>query len=365
MASVMLAHLELEERIRAILYGQAIGDAIGLLTEFMHKSEVSKYYGHLAELEYEHKVQDMHRARWDNGDWTDDTDQMILIMLSIIEQNGTVLPTDYAAKLKRWAQRGFPELGDYGGMGLGATTSNVLRHQKFLSDPHAAAEDVWVRSGREVAPNGGVMRTSVLGVFQYDTPTKVHENTLAICKVTHTDPRCQASTVAVTTAIALMLLRNERHLKKDGSYNIDEITKEAYDTAKTLITNNSHKKEFKKAIFATKLKELDLSEHGKIGYTLKCMGCGFWALRQNDFRSALQELIMEGGDADTNGAVAGAMLGCKLGLSGLPATWLGGLIHKEWLDKIIDRFLPLVIPTYVRKFEDSVVEGDEGPKLEV
>ena len=43
-------------------------------------------------------------------------------------------------------------------------------------------------------------------------------------------------------------------------------------------------------------------------------------------------LILQGGDADTNGAVAGALLGCKLGSSVLPPTWLKGLKHKGWLD---------------------------------
>ena len=43
-------------------------------------------------------------------------------------------------------------------------------------------------------------------------------------------------------------------------------------------------------------------------------------------------LILQGGDADTNGAVAGALLGCKLGSSALPPTWLKGLKHKGWLD---------------------------------
>ena len=36
------------------------------------------------------KVPDMHRSRWKDGDWTDDTDQMILIMISLIENNGKV-----------------------------------------------------------------------------------------------------------------------------------------------------------------------------------------------------------------------------------------------------------------------------------
>ena len=36
------------------------------------------------------KVPDMHRERFKTGDWTDDTDQMILIMQSIVEQKGKV-----------------------------------------------------------------------------------------------------------------------------------------------------------------------------------------------------------------------------------------------------------------------------------
>ena len=35
---------------------------------------------------------------------------------------------------------------------------------------------------------------------------------------------------------------------------------------------------------------------------------------------------------DTNGAVSGALLGCKLGVKCFPETWLEGLCHKKWLD---------------------------------
>lgn len=52
--------------------------------------------------------------------------------------------------------------------------------------------------------------------------------------------------------------------------------------------------------------------------------------------SKLQNIfVFQGGDADTNCAVAGALLGCKLGVSKIPDSWLKGLCHKEWLDKQI------------------------------
>lgn len=47
-------------------------------------------------------------------------------------------------------------------------------------------------------------------------------------------------------------------------------------------------------------------------------------------------------DADTNGAPSGALLGCKLGFSGLPQAWLDGLVHGAWLMEQAERLCRLV-----------------------
>ena len=45
-------------------------------------------------------------------------------------------------------------------------------------------------------------------------------------------------------------------------------------------------------------------------------------------------IFQQGGDADTNAAVAGALLGCKLGSRDhMPETWLHQLKHRDWLDE--------------------------------
>jgi hypothetical protein len=46
-------------------------------------------------------------------------------------------------------------------------------------------------------------------------------------------------------------------------------------------------------MFAKSLAELELSDNNKIGYTYKCLGAGFWAFRQDDFRKAMTTLVME------------------------------------------------------------------------
>ena len=40
--------------------------------------------------------------------------QMLLIMLSVIENNGIVDEKDFAKRLHDWMLKGFPELGDPG-----------------------------------------------------------------------------------------------------------------------------------------------------------------------------------------------------------------------------------------------------------
>jgi ADP-ribosylglycohydrolase len=68
-----------------------------------------------------------------------------------------------------------------------------------------------------------------------------------------------------------------------------------------------------------------------LGYTLKAFGAGFYALRSQDLVSSISKIVYEGGDADSNAAVAGALLGCLIGYHQLPQIWLG-LRHTKYLE---------------------------------
>ena len=58
------------DRLKGTIYGQAIGDALGLGTEFMTDEDMAWKYPngirHFREI-----FQDRHRKRWKIGDWTD------------------------------------------------------------------------------------------------------------------------------------------------------------------------------------------------------------------------------------------------------------------------------------------------------
>ena len=46
-------------------------------------------------------------------------------------------------------------------------------------------------------------------------------------------------------------------------------------------------------MFAKTLTALKLDEAGSRGYTFKALGAGFWALRQQNYKKAITELVME------------------------------------------------------------------------
>ena len=71
---------EIIDRFRGCIYGQAIGDALGLGTEFMTDEDIAwKYPDGLHH--YNQIFQDRHRKRWKIGDWTDDTDMMLSLKI--------------------------------------------------------------------------------------------------------------------------------------------------------------------------------------------------------------------------------------------------------------------------------------------
>jgi len=60
------------------------------------------------------------------------------------------------------------------------------------------------------------------------------------------------------------------------------------------------------------------------------------------FENFMMDRIIEGGDVDTNGAAAVALLGAFLGNTNLPQYWANGLAHKEWLASKISRLTTIV-----------------------
>lgn len=388
---------------------------------------------------------------------------MLLILQCLLSTNGHLIPEQFAFRLKEWTEIGFPELGNKACCGVGFTVGSVIGHPEFVANPHKAAFDVWESKGCDLAANGAVMRTSVLGIPLFFNESQVVLNSINCAKVTHADPRCIFSAVVVSVLISRILRKElqigdkyemndsdrERLLKcaeskttnfnsNEGSFsksNPDlllsdvckpktiEIAKpqNASQTFWARLVNLGKKSDNKtpswwpshkdtdplrlqtpakcssdpnrfstslcgqddpmmaliedvvsdykflinikkestvwnadveRLCFPKHLQELQLDEKSSIGYTLKCLGAALFCVsrRKDDdmengdfFMRIITELTLEAGDADTNAAVAGALLGSRLGFKGLPSMWLMGLRNHQFLINICDELLELVM----------------------
>ncbi|HAG84620.1 MAG TPA: ADP-ribosylglycohydrolase family protein, partial [Cyanobacteria bacterium UBA12227] len=203
----------------------------------------------------------------------------------------------------------------------------------FLENPYEIANKVWSDSGQKWAANGAVMRTSVLGIWQYQNLDQVKHNAEKVSRITHPDPRCLGSCVAVCLTLSNLL---------QGETDIEQLVSKI---AKIVQSYHPEFQEyFDKA--ALSLDALDLDEGlnpgetDRVGYTLKTLSAGFWALQQaQSYEDGILRIIHEGGDADTNAAVAGALLGAKFGYSAIPKRWVDGLVYRQELAAKVERLM--------------------------
>jgi ADP-ribosylglycohydrolase len=305
---------ELTNRLKGTIYGQAVGDALGLGTEGMTDEDMAwKYPNGISH--YSDIFQDRHRKRWKIGDWTDDTDMMLCIANAVIKDKGVNL-TSIARNFKEWAD-GEP-------MGIGETTYKVLSFGDYVEKPFDASKMLWEMSHQQSAANGGVMRTSIVGLF----PKAVEECAVNICRLTHYDPRCVGSCAIVSLLIHSLVYEEE----KLSYHKIVDIA-QRYD---------SRIREYIDLSLNTDIRALELQDWDSVGYTLKTLAAGLWAYwNAPSFEGGLLSVVRAGGDADTNAAVACAILGAKFGFSAIPQEYIDGLIHKEQLDEVVSGMVEL------------------------
>ena len=302
------------DKLKGTVYGQAIGDALGLGTEGMTDEDMAWKYPNGIQ-HYSDIFQDRHRKRWKIGDWTDDTDMMLCIANAVIKDKG-VNYTTIAHNFKDWAD-GEP-------MGIGETTYKVLSFGDYIENPFKASKMLWEMSNQQSAANGGVMRTSIVGLF----PKAVEECAANICRLTHYDPRCVGSCVIVSLLIHSLVYDEEKltyHQMLDIGQKYDSRIREYIDLS-----------------LNTDIRALELQDSDSVGYTLKTLAAGLWAYwNAPSFEEGLLSVVRAGGDADTNAAVACAILGAKYGFTAIPQEYVEGLIYNEQLEEVVSGMIEL------------------------
>jgi len=220
-----------QEKVQAVLFGAALGDAVGLLTELKSETDINEMYPKKTDLVFPSPEP---LRGYTLGDWTDETDQLIVVLdtLKDCSSNGRLnnyskqifndpsvkelrLKTDssnrvhkpvsqlspeqlFAYKLKYWVTEGFPAIGDDVGKGCESLVHQISTRAGFIKNPIGIAQNIWQRRGKPVT-NSCVPRSAAIGLL--DDLSTVFKLTERFCLVTHSDPRNVASCVIVSFLI--------------------------------------------------------------------------------------------------------------------------------------------------------------------
>ncbi|XP_014665215.1 PREDICTED: uncharacterized protein LOC106807409 [Priapulus caudatus] len=348
---------DLRDKILGMVYGAAIGDALGVATKFMEADECRFHYDPDT-LTYADIIRDKYRVMWKKGDWSTDFDQVVLVLDSIIHWAGVVDELDFAMRLHNWTKHGFPELEDTEGVVVSNTLAKVLRDENYLQKPHMVAAhvleqynnmsstangDVTVDTNlTDLDDNAALARSLILGIPYFHNLQEVTENCVRICKASHAHPLCIASAVTIAVIVALML--QGRHAM-DSLSSVEELLSQAKHHGMQQLQSPKHRREYEAHANMKSLDSVDVTEPGRQSFTLKPVAAAVISLRsRKDFRSGLLDVIMRGGDANCNATLTGAMLGCVCGYSKLTKEWLTGLRtqQRSWLDIKVNLLLDMM-----------------------
>jgi ADP-ribosylglycohydrolase len=181
------------------------------------------------------------------------------------------------------------------------------------------------------------MRISTSGCFGFWDESLVQEIAFRFGVATHPDPRCVFCTIAVALLIC-RYIQKRSGLRAD--VDIDSTLHEAFSIVPGV---DEHRAVIEKYCGVTTVEELQLSGNNTIGYCLKAFGCGLWAVRYAvSFEDGISKIVREGGDADTNASVVGALLGAKFGFEGIRKDFVDFMFVGQWIWREITPYLTLM-----------------------
>lgn len=309
----------LRDRARGALLGLAVGDALGTTLEFKPTSAPP----------FPARATGPHRDitgggpfRVRPGQVTDDT-QMAVALAQSLRAVKRFSAEDVLGRYRAWLPHAFD---------VGNQTRAALAPSPPLTSPFLNAKTYWLQNGKKPAGNGSLMRTAPIGVYFHKDRDARMKASLEDSALTHTDPRCQLACAVFNAVIAAALnAPDPADPKKLVSTALVELTLCAAMLGRMLPEQLREVQEASATVRADlevaqradpELYGPELHLHQQQGFVRVAFRLAFWELfHAPSLEDALIDVVNRGGDADTNGAICGALLGSVYGESQIPQAW--------------------------------------------
>ena len=262
--------------------------------------------------------------------YPDDDDLAQSIIIAEAAEEGPLDVEDLGHRFWEW--------GEVNGLGMGNLTSHVLTlfgGSYPLRLQHGTLEDVRQPRGMAIedasreawggksAGNGALMRCAPIAVRWRDDAVAIARNSIVSAVPTHWDTRCGWSCVALNIGIAAAL-RGET-IEADALIaaaeeavlpSLPELAQYGYEAGMPYGVRIAVAK-----AASSEIGDIEFDDWN-LGFTLLALQAGLISLwHAPDLEQGLRAVIEAGGDTDTNGAVAGAVLGARFGIDAIPQRW--------------------------------------------
>jgi len=278
----------MKSKFTGALIGSAIGDALGAPVEGYSMKRVSSVYG----------------ADWKMilGRYTDDTEMMIGVAESLIENkgfNGADMATRF---IENYDMR----------RGYGPGSKEALRRISEGESWEEASKKLF--GGKGSYGNGAAMRIAPVGVFYYDDTDKLREIAFKSSHITHSHELGKEGAALQAFSIALAVLGR---VKKEGmllelkEFVENEVYMEKIRKIEVLLEKKAEVDK-KEIIYGLGAGEEAFNSVPTAIYSFLCA---------DSFKDAVVYAVSLGGDTDTIGAMTGAISGAYYGEGAIPKEW--------------------------------------------
>lgn len=292
-------------RAQGCLLGQVAGDALGALVEFRAAAEIARAYPYgLRDL--------ADGGPWDiiAGQPTDDSELALALARSLVRE-GRFVAERVLDGYVRWYRSPPFDIGTTTAAALGAA-ARAPEGQRVAAARRAA-------NGTSQA-NGSLMRVSPIGIFAAGRSDEAARLAAEDSALTHPHPVCVAACAAYAAAIAVGVAGGSRAQMLAAAFDNAGAGDGALRVRDCLRAAESGP-------------PADFQRHQ--GWVLIALGNAAHQLAAGrSVEEGVIVTVMRGGDTDTNGAVAGALLGAAEGRTGVPSRWLRHVLTCRTLSEI-------------------------------
>ncbi len=338
-----MTHSTRIERARGSMLGLAVGDALGAPLEGLSAQQVRQAYGQVSD--YVDGIVAWRRKphRWRLKGLYSDYTQQALVLAQCLLECGKI---DAA-----WVARTYLSLATPKGSYLGAHRGVGSSFRQVLSALESGLPATSV--GQDSAGCGAAMRIAPLALFHPDDTEALMHDLVAASLITHRDARSLAGAAAIALATRMFLVEQARdpsllfHLAAQVARAEDWLLQH-FGPVMTSASQHPHALSVAIAHVESLLDRprdqafAHLMEEGNrhgpeqdcrrptVGFAPVCIPtCLYLFFTTDSFEDAIIEIVNLGGDADTAGAMLGAISGAFYGEQAIPGRWLSGLRNRE------------------------------------